>query len=218
MFGAPYTVIGVARDAHFTRLDEREPQVFLSLVQVPELGAMERVRLVARGDNATMVKRALREAVRSVDPRLPTFQERDVAQQLDAVLMTQRFGTLLLTVFGVLSLLISAVGIYAVASYDVTRRRRELGIRAALGAQRDDLVHAVLRRSGSAVCAGVVLGLAAAAAVTHTLRGLLFGIDAYEPVSYLLAAITLGAIATAAAWLPARRAARIDPMVSLRSE
>jgi len=83
-----------------------------------------------------------------------------------------------------MSLLIAGVGIYAVTSYDVARRRRELGIRAALGAQRADLVHAVLRRSGTAVCFGVVLGLLIAASATQSVRGLLFGIDAYEPVSY----------------------------------
>jgi putative ABC transport system permease protein len=218
MFGEPFTVVGVVRDAHLTGLTEREPHIFLALIQTFNLAGMDRLRFVAAGSTAAGSLTALRDVLRAADARLPTFDERDVKQHIDAVLMPQRFGLLLLAALGAIALLTCAIGIYAVAAYDVATRRRELGIRAALGAGRRDLVHAVVHRAGAAICLGVVIGLGLAGATTQGLRGLLFGITPYDPVVYFAAAVTLGLVAVLAGWLPARRAARTDPLSVMRED
>jgi predicted permease len=212
-FDEPWTVVGVVRDAHFTRLSDREPHVFLPYAQGP---VQARLHLVARGDNESTVLGGLRAAVRNTDDRLPTFHDLRFSDQLNAVLMPQRFGGVLLGAFGIISLLISALGIYAVANYEVTRRHRELGIRAALGANARALTRAVVARSGVAILVGVIAGLGLAAVSTRGLRGLLFGITPYEPISYFAAAAALGIVATLASLIPARRAARVDPLTVIR--
>jgi putative ABC transport system permease protein len=215
LFGVPATVVGVVADAHFTRLTDREPVTFMPLAQ--NLGmTMERIHVAAAGSDAGAALRAVRAGIRGADPRLPIFAEGDVHGQLQAVLMPQRFGTLLLATFGGLALLISAVGIYAVAAFDVVRRRRELGIRAALGAGRRRIVGGVLRRSALAVACGAVAGTGAALVATRALQGLLFGIEATEPVSYTAAVLLMALVAALASWLPARRAAGVDPLLVVR--
>ena len=216
MFGDPVTVVGLVRDAHFTSLAEREPHVFLPLFQTFNMAGLDRLRFVAAASTPAAALDALRDVLRSADARLPLFDDRNIAQQIDAVLMPQRFGSLLLVALGVIALLTCAIGIYAVAAYDVATRRRELGIRAALGAGRRELVHAVVHRAAVAICGGVVVGLALAAVATQGLRGLLFGITAYDPVAYFAAAVALGLVATLAGWLPARRAARTSPLRVMR--
>jgi predicted permease len=212
MFGEPYTVVGVARDGHYTRLTEKEPHVFLPLEQGMGLAVMDRLRFVARGAESTQVLSTLRAVVRSVDPGLPTFEERDVTEQLEMVLMPQRFGMRLLTALGSLALLISAVGIYAVAAFDVARRRRELGIRAALGAGRTHLIGIVVGRAGTSVLVGAAAGLLAATVLTRFLESFLFGIGNVEPLAYIAATLCMTVGAIAATWIPARRAARMDPV------
>jgi putative ABC transport system permease protein len=151
-----------------------------------------------------------------VDRRLPTYQERSLQQHVAALLMPQRFGSILLAAFGVVALLIAAVGIYAVASYDVARRYREIGIRAALGAGRLQLLRLVLSRAGASIAAGIAAGVLLAAFATRGLQTLLFGISHYDAVSYVAAVLVLALVAVGASWLPARRAARIDPLVVMR--
>jgi putative ABC transport system permease protein len=218
MFGEPFTVVGVVADAHYTRLTDRQPLIILPLLQTKNMGGMDRLRIVAAGSEAASMVAALRAAVRATDGRLPTFGERSVQQHVEAVTMPQRFGSILLGAFGVVALLIAAVGIYAVASYDVARRHRELGIRAALGAGRRALVQKVLGRAWLAVAAGVAVGAVLAAWATRGVQGLLFGITPGEPVSYVAAATLLVAVAAVASWLPARRAATVDPAQVIRDD
>lgn len=216
MFGEPYTVVGVVADAHLTSLTDREPHLLLPLLQSRNLGGMDRLRLIAAAGEPGTAIQALRSAVQSVDRRLPTFQERSLEQQIDMLLMPQRFGSILLSVFSAIALLISAVGIYAVAAYNVARRHREIGIRAALGAGRARLIRVVVGGAGIAICAGVAAGLFAAAYATRALRGLLFGIGPTDPLSYAAAVVALVVVALLASWVPARSAARVDPLVVMR--
>ncbi|HEX2165624.1 MAG TPA: ADOP family duplicated permease, partial [Longimicrobiales bacterium] len=218
MFGDPVTVVGVVRDAHITSLTEREPHIFMPLIQTFNFAGMDRLRFVAAGSSAAGSMTALRDVIRAADPQLPMFDERNVKQHIDAVLMPQRFGSLLLAVLAAIALLTCAIGIYAVAAFDVATRRRELGIRAALGAGPRELVHAVIVRAGVAICIGVGAGLALAAITTRGLRGLLFGITPYDSAAYLGAAVVLGLVAVTAGWLPARRAARTDPLHVMRED
>jgi putative ABC transport system permease protein len=215
LFGQPYTVVGVVADAHLARLTDTEPHVFLAMLQRRTF-TMDRMRLVAAADNPGVALGALRSAVQAVDRRLPTYQERSLQQHVAALLMPQRFGSILLAAFGVVALLIAAVGIYAVASYDVARRYREIGIRAALGAGRLQLLRLVLSRAGASIAAGIAAGVLLAAFATRGLQTLLFGISHYDAVSYVAAVLVLALVAVGASWLPARRAARVDPLVVMR--
>jgi ABC-type antimicrobial peptide transport system permease subunit len=124
----------------------------------------------------------------------------------------------LIGLFGVLGLVLSALGLYGLLSFQVARRTRELGVRAALGARGADIVSLVFRDGALLVVPGLVLGLLGALAVTRLLASQLHGVHATDPLSYAVAAIVLCAAASLASWFPASRAARVDPMVALRSE
>ena len=124
----------------------------------------------------------------------------------------------LLAVFGLLALLLASGGLYGVASYAVSQRTREIGVRMALGAQPTDVVRLVLGRGLVLVGAGLVLGLLAALAAAGVMRALVVGIDPRDPLTFGVTAVALGAVALFATWLPARRATRIDPLIALRTE
>jgi len=215
--GRPYTIIGVVADAHYTSLTTIEPYVFVPLQQNLGLGAMAELQLVARGrGTASATINALKQVVRSVDPRLPVFDDTDVAGRIDRMLMPQRFGSLLLGLLAALALLISAVGIYAISAYEVVLRRRELGIRAALGADMRALSDVVLARNGLGIAVGCVAGMVLAFFATAATRSFLFGIRPDEPVSYAVSAVLLAVTAVMASWLPSRRAAQTDPATIMR--
>ena len=209
-----WRVVGVVRDGEFGTLGVITPSVFLPFAHFA--GSVEVSLLVHGAGPPAVTLGIVRDAIRQVDDDLPVFNARALDAQLADVLMPQRFGSALLVAFGVIAVLISAVGMYATVAYDVTRRRRELAIRAALGAGRRELVTAVLSRAAAAVIAGMVVGLGAAAALTGGLRAFLFGITPHEPVSFGLAPIILGVAAAVATGLPLRHAQRADPMQTLR--
>jgi ABC-type antimicrobial peptide transport system permease subunit len=141
-----------------------------------------------------------------------------VSRQLDDVLMPQRFGAVLLGLFSVIALGVAAIGIYSVCAYAVVQRTPELGVRIALGAQRGDVLRSVFRRVAPAALAGMVAGLLAAGAATRVLEPFLFGVTSRDATAYAGAAIAICVAALAAAWGPARRATRIDPIRAIRAE
>jgi putative ABC transport system permease protein len=130
----------------------------------------------------------------------------------------RRFNALLLGSFAALALVLSALGLYGVISYIVTQRTREIGIRMALGAERRDVVQAVLRQGMTVALVGVVLGVAASLALTKVLAGLLFRVESRDPVVFTVVPLLLLAVAALAILLPARRASRVDPATALRAE
>lgn len=214
-----YTVIGVVANAKAHSVgDEDLPYVYISSLQTPRLFAHEWTNVIAR--DATDGRHALatiEAKLAGLDAAVPVFDKRLVAEQVDAVLMPQRFGSTLLGVFGVVALLVSAVGVYGVVAYSVTRRAFELGVRRALGARTVAVVAAVVRESGIAVLAGIVVGLGAATYATRFVAAFLFGIEPLDAAAFTGATLLLAAAAALAALFPARRATRIDPMVVLRS-
>jgi ABC-type antimicrobial peptide transport system permease subunit len=129
-----------------------------------------------------------------------------------------RFRMLLLVLFAVAATLIATCGIYGLMAYAVTQRRREIGVRMALGADRHDVLRLVLTRALRIVVTGVVVGLAGAAGVTRVLETFLFGVTPTDPIAFTIVTVLLIAVALTAAWLPARRATRIDPCAALRAE
>jgi putative ABC transport system permease protein len=129
-----------------------------------------------------------------------------------------RFNTLVLSVFAALGLILAAVGIYGVAAYSVTQRTHEIGIRMALGAQPESVLRLVLRQGMVLALIGMALGLVASYAVTRVMKSLLFGVSATDPMTFVIVALILAAVALVANYVPARRATRVDPLIALRYE
>ena len=218
--GGLRTIVGVTRDFRTGALgDAPVPQIYLPLVQrIPESG-LGALTLVARADGPGAGAAAVISAeAHRIDPSLPVSGIRSFESELGSQLLAQRLGSALLGLFGVLSLGLAAVGIYAVVSYAVARRIREIGIRMALGARAADVTSLVFSQSARPIAVGLGLGLALGAAEARLLREFLFEVSPLDPVTFAAVALLLAACGAAAAWLPARRAARIDPMAALRSE
>jgi ABC-type antimicrobial peptide transport system permease subunit len=164
------------------------------------------------------VGRAMRAAVRAVDPTLPIAEVRTLDDVVAASQSRPRFMTLVLTSFGGVSLLLAAVGIFGVISYSVAQRTRELGIRIALGAQARGVLRLVLGGALRLVAAGVLFGLIGAFALTRLLSAFLFGVSADDPATFAVVALALAVVALLASYLPALRATRVDPLAALRAE
>jgi len=160
----------------------------------------------------------VRDAVRSIDPNLPLADVRALDQVVAAALSQARFTTLLLGGFAGLALTLAAIGIYGVISLLVARRRREIGIRIALGARPALILEMVIVRGIRLVVVGVAIGLVAAAALTHVMTSLLYGVRPFDPLTFAAVPAILGSVAILACVVPAARAARLNPVIALREE
>jgi putative ABC transport system permease protein len=211
------TVVGVVGDIHHASLSEPPyPQAYLPVAQSPGRWMVLVAR--ARGRDPLALAPALREVVARLDPTLALSGVATMEQRIASTTARPRVSALLLGSFAATALLLAAIGIYGVVSHGVVQRTRELGIRMALGARAQDVLRLVLRQGLAPVLAGLVLGLVAAAAASRVLRGLLYGVDGTDPATYATVMVFLAAVALAATWLPARRAARADPVEALRNE
>ncbi len=193
----------------------RKGHLYLPQAQTPTRWAALVVR--TSGDPALLAS-AVRQEVLAVDSEQPTFDIKTMQAVLSESVSQPRFNMVLLSIFGGLSLVLAAAGIYGVISYSVSQRTREIGIRMALGAQPRDVRALVVRQGLRLVLIGSVLGTAAALAATRLISNLLFGTRPTDPVTYVGVTLLLGAVAWFACWVPARRAARVDPTVALRYE
>jgi putative ABC transport system permease protein len=156
--------------------------------------------------------------VQALDPDVPTFDVRTMQGRLSDSLARKRFATFLLGVFAVIALLLAAIGIYGQLAYSVNQRTHEIGIRLALGAQPADILRMVVRQSMILVTVGTVIGLAGAVALTRVIASMLYGVSATDARAFLIPTLVLAVVALFASYLPARRAARVDPMIALRYE
>jgi len=214
--GSTWRIVGVARDVQMRSLrSAANPGVYYPLSQ----RSIGTVALHVRVDGpAERAIRELREVVAVVDPELPLSAPIDLrAAALESVRELRVFGVLV-TAFAALALMLAAIGLYGLVAYGVSQRIREMGIRLALGARPGALVGLVLRRSLMVSLVGVTVGLGLAVLLGKAIRGMLFGVSAGDPATLLAAASILFVTAALAAWIPARRAARVDATVSLRAE
>jgi putative ABC transport system permease protein len=168
--------------------------------------------------NPEVLISALRHEVRELDPSLPIYDVQTMDQLIDKTVRPEQFNTVLMGLFAMLALVLAAVGIYGVVSYSVKERTHEVGIRMALGAQSSDALRLVLRQGMILVLIGVGIGIGGALGLTRFLSSLLYGVKATDPLTFIAVSLTLTGVALLACYIPARRAARVDPMVALRHE
>jgi putative ABC transport system permease protein len=221
LFGPePITIVGVAGSIRQAGLD-LDP---LQEVYFPYSGggletSLGNAVLVVKTDLPPgSVAEGVRGAVRRLDPGLPLYQVLTMEEVIDQSLANRRLILWLLAIFAGVALVLSAVGLYGVISYLVAQRTREIGVRLALGARREDILGMVLGQAGRLAAVGIGLGLLAALAVTRVLEGLLYGVSARDPLTFAALAAGLAAVTLLATWMPARRAARVDPILAIRAE
>jgi putative ABC transport system permease protein len=210
----PAEIIGVVGNVRYDSLvDESPPAVYFPH---PDL-AYSFMTLVVRtdGDPAAIAPAVQRE-IRALDPNQPVSDVRTMDQVMSQWVARSRFNTLLLGLFAGLATLLSAVGIFGVMNYSVALRTRELGLRLAIGAQPRQVLLLVLKQGLLLTVFGVVVGLAAAFALTRLLSGLLFGVEAVDVTTFTAISLLLVIVSLLACYLPARRAMRIDPLQALR--
>jgi putative ABC transport system permease protein len=210
------TVVGVVGDVrHLSLVDEIMPQIYAPEAQV---GLEEMALLVRTPLDPSAVAPAIREVVASLDPEVPVADIHRLTQIRDASISTDRFRTLLLGAFGALALGLAIIGVYGVISYGVLQRTREIGIRVALGAQRAEILRLVVGEGIVTVAGGIVAGLVAGAALSRVLVTLLYQVTPWDPATFASIAVVIAGVALGACVLPARRALRVDPATTLRSE
>jgi len=210
------TVVGVAADIR-QRIEDKDPpaQVYQPHLQATHQG----VTLLVRHDGpAAAMTTALRRLVQSRDPDMPLYDVRTMEESVRFALWEPRIYMVMMTVFAVLALVIAVVGIYGVMTYSVAQRTQEIGIRMALGAARNDVLRMVVGQALRLTLIGMGIGIAGAYAVTRLMASQVFGVSTSDPPTFVGVTFILAASALIAAWLPAERATRVDPMVALRSE
>ena len=210
-------IVGLCRDAKYESVREAIPPVaYISYLQTHFRGSMT---FSVRTEGAPMtVAPLVRSAVSAIDPQLPVSDLRTQQDQIEQTIRPERFFAGFASAFGLTAALLAALGLYGVLAYGVSRRTPEIGIRVALGAERGDVLWLVLRESLGVVVAGLAVGLPVAFGITRLARAAVYGIEPGDPVSFAAGTAALLIVASIAAWLPARRAARIDPLVALRHE
>ena len=216
----PWEIVGVVADVRQSSLDrDAEPQVFAQVSQWPgatvfPLGPYFSARTRS---NPMAILPHVREIARQLDADAGLFNVATMEQVVSNRISRTRMFAVLLGIFAAVAGALAAIGIYGVMAYSVAQRTREIGIRIALGARPSEVLFLVLGQSTAVIAAGIVAGLAGAAAATRSLQGMLFGLTPLDPTTFVAVSVAFGAIAMLAAYLPARRATKVDPLVALRS-
>jgi predicted permease len=210
-------IVGVCADTRYANLRDDPPaQFFMLYRQQPEVGGMNyavRTRI-----EPGILAASLRDVVKKVDRDLPVVDVRTQQEQIDSTMQTERLLASLTAGFGVLALALACVGIYGIMAYSVANRRSEIGIRLALGAQPGQVRGMILRESTWLAIAGIIVGVGAALGLTRLVKSMLYGIQPNDPLTIAAGVLILLAVALAASWIPARRAAGVQPMEALRHE
>jgi hypothetical protein len=214
-----YEIVGVAADAKYSRMREAPPRT-VYLAYGEKWGRTRRMCFVVRstGVAPAALLPSMTEAVHRVNPALPLYNARTQRQQIEEAIGTERMLARVSIFFGALALLLVAIGVYGTLSYAVTRRTGEIGIRMALGARRTTVVWMILRESLVVAGFGLAAGLPAAFALSRFAESTLFGIDSHDGATIAATVLILSAITATSGFLPANRAAQIDPIRALRHE
>jgi putative ABC transport system permease protein len=212
-FPPDFQIVGVVEDVKYFGLSEpSDPSLYLPLAQAP----FRRISFTLRTtvDPESLVA-AVRREIQATDATVPISQVSTMERIVSTSVARERFSMLLLALFAVAALVLASVGVYGVISYGVSQRTAELGVRVAMGAEPEDLVLLILKQGALLAAVGVGLGLVGAVVLSRVMASQLFGIGTTDPASYVAGALTLFAVALAAVYIPARRAARMDPVVAL---
>jgi len=209
-------VIGVARDGKYSSLGE-EPTPYIFYPQRQLYRSQMAVVVRTQGDPAALLPEVKRQ-VAALDATLPVYEVKTLVAHVGTALFPARAAATLLGLTGALALLLTAIGLYGVLAYLVTLRTREIGVRMALGARREDVVRLVAGRGLRLAGAGLAIGLVLSALVTRFASFLLYGTSPLDPATFSAVVVLLLGIALAAAWMPARRAAGVEPVVALRED
>jgi predicted permease len=227
-----WEVIGVVADVKTARLDaDAPPTIYYSQLQAPENRLSLAIRVACPTTSITgpgnaescvpnAVIGAVRRAVATSDPSVSVYAAGTMEQQVtdSPAVFARRYPLLLIGLFAATALVLSVVGLYGVISYAVAQRTREFGIRLALGSSDGGIRGLVLQRGAVVASTGVAIGVPVAFGAARLMRGMLYGVDASDPLTYVVACVVLAAVALLASWIPARRATRIQPTVALRSD
>ncbi len=214
----PYmTIVGVAQTALTFGLTERNrPIVYLPQLQQPNV--LRLTMLVRRRTTATPLAPSIRRIIRDMDRNLPVYDVQSLAQNRYDRGSESRLGSTLLAIFGALALLLATIGVYAVMAFSVGQRTREIGVRVALGAARGEIVKLFIREGSRLAVVGIAIGLLLSVGVAKLLSSMFLGLRISDATTFAAGSALLGGAALAASWIPARRAAWVDPMVALRNE
>jgi putative ABC transport system permease protein len=224
--GGWYQVVGLLRDEkHFGLDQEAKPCIFhpydmtVATVDSNDARALRYMSIIVRGyTDPKMLVGAAREIVQQLDPDVPMYAVETMTEQLDQSLWARRAYSWLFGAFAMIAILLAAAGVYGMISYAVSQRTQEIGIRVALGARPNQVLGLVLRGGMALVSVGVVIGMVGALWATRLLRTLLFGVSSYDPFIYGAVALIVLGVGLLANFVPANRAAKVDPIRALRFE
>jgi ABC-type antimicrobial peptide transport system permease subunit len=215
LYGIRYTVVGVVGDVrNFSLASDARPTMYFSSSQF----ISSQMALVIRTKGDVPVAATVRKAVSAIDPQLAVFNVRSMEALMEANTTQPRVTAWLVGMFAMLALLLAAIGVYGVLAYLVTQRRREIGVRIALGAQPGSVLGLVVAHSLRLSVAGVVIGAAAAFLLAPQIQTQLYQVQPRDPATLIAVSLSLLAISVLASYIPARRATRVDPLTALRAE
>lgn len=209
-------IVGVAKDGkYFSITEDQRPFVWTPMAQDYQSGGILTVRTEGRPE---ALLGAVRKEVQTLDPNLPLFDVKTLTEHMRFALFPPKIAATVLGVFGLVALLLSAIGIYGITSYTVAQRTHEIGIRLALGAQLSDVLKLVLSHGLKLTIIGAALGLFGAYLATRAITSVLYGVSATDPLTFIGVSLLLIGVALVACYVPSRRATKVDPLVALRSE
>ncbi|HSS96283.1 MAG TPA: ABC transporter permease [Terriglobales bacterium] len=214
----PATIVGIVKHARATSLEADTSEGFYYFPLAQDPGTSVAIAVRASNGNPNSITSALASAVRAIDPSQPIYDIKTMEDRVNDSLIGRRFLVVMLSVFAGLALLLAAVGLYGVISYSVKLRTRELGVRMTLGASRTDVLRLILSNGIKLAAAGLALGLVSTFVFGQALSSLLYGVGLFNPLTLIVTALLLSGAVLMASYLPARRAAKVDPMVALRYE
>ena len=211
-----FDIAGVVADVH-DRGYSRDPHPAVYFCEMPAFYPDPNYLLKTAANPAALVE-SVRRRMQALEPNRAVYATKPLTGYLASSLDEKRFQSMLLSLFGLTALLLASVGLYGVTSFFVSQRRREIGLRAALGAQPAQILAHIFRQGAMMTAAGLAAGLVASALLSRSIASLLFGVHPVDPLTFAIVPLLLAAVAAAATWLPARRATRVDPMEALRQD